>query len=118
MTGQSRAILWAQVRVLLNYGRRSGTTVAFSVPLLMAATGYALDLRKVVVYPIPHGQLFQIDLLLRLLTSLEMLILTTGAVIGAAFNPALPKWGIIGFAAFAAFNIFVGSGVKELLARA
>jgi ABC-2 type transport system permease protein len=166
MTGQSRAILWAQVRVLLNYGRRSGMTVAFSgilfllwygvftalsvlagrvlavpefvpiigqrlpailfgamvywqvVPLLMAATGYALDLRKVVVYPIPHGQLFQIDLLLRLLTSLEMLILTAGAVIGAAINPALPKWGVFGFLAFAAFNIFVASGVKELLARA
>jgi len=166
MTGQSRAILWAQIHVLLNYGRRSGLTVAFSaflfllwygtflalsvlagrvlavpefapvigrrlpailfgamvywqvVPLLMAATGYALDLRKVVIYPIPHGQLFQIDLLLRLLTSLEMLVLTAGAVIGAAFNPALSKWSLIALPAFAAFNIFLGSGVKELLARA
>ncbi len=166
MSGQARAILWAQVRALLNYGRRSGATLAFSaflfivwygiftalsvlagrvlalpemapaisrrlpailfgamlywqvVPVLMAATGYALDLRKVVVYPIPHGQLFQIDLLLRALTSLDMLILTLGAMAGAAFNPALPKWSVLAFAAFAAFNIFVASGVKELLARA
>jgi ABC-2 type transport system permease protein len=166
MSAQSRAILWAQVRVLLNYGRRSGLTVVFSgllfllwygiftalavvagkvlavpafvpaigrrlpailfgammywqvVPLLMAATGYSLDLRKVVVYPVPHRQLFQVDLLLRLLTSLEMLILTAGAVIGAALNPALPKWGVLAFPAFAAFNIFVGAGVKEVVARA
>jgi ABC-2 type transport system permease protein len=166
MTGQARAILWAQVRALLNYGRRSGFAISFGailfvlwygifaalavlagrvlatpefvpalarrlpavlfgamvywqiVPVLMAATGYALDLRKVVVYPVPHRELFQIDLLLRGLTSLEMLILTAGAVIGSAFNPALPKWGILGFVAFAAFNILVASGIKELLARA
>jgi ABC-2 type transport system permease protein len=166
MSAQARAILWAQVRSLLNYGRRSGFGVAFTavlfffwygiftalavlaarvmsdpdngpmlarrlpgilfgillywqvVPVAMAATGYALEMRKLLVYPIPHRRLFGIDLLLRALTSFEMFILLTGGAIGAAMNPRLPRWGLLGFASFAAFNLFVASGIKELLARA
>ncbi len=166
MSGQVRAILLAQVRSLVNTGRRSGLGFAFTavlfvlwyglftalavlagkvmsepglgptiarrlpgvlfglllywqvVPVLMASTGYALEMRKLLVYPIPHRRLFGIDLLLRALTSLEMFILLTGGAIGAAMNPGYPKWGSPGFAAFAAFNLFVASGIKELLARA
>jgi ABC-2 type transport system permease protein len=166
MNTQARAILWAQFRSLLNFGRRSGAGIAFTavlftfwygiftalavlaarlmsdpesvpilikhfpailfgillywqiVPVMMAATGYALEVRKLIVYPIPHRRLFGIDLLLRALTSLEMFILLTGGAIGAAMNPRLPNWGLLGFAFFAAFNLFLAAGVKEVLTRA
>lgn len=163
MNGQTRAILRAQIRSILNYWRKGGVGFSFTIlislawyalftffafllsqlmqeppaviarylpvillgiflywqviPVMMATTGFALDTRKLLVYPIPHSQLFGIDLLLRAVTSFENLILMGGLVAGALVNPRLAKSGLLAVVAYCAFNLFVASGVKELLSR-
>src|SRR5438874_7336717 len=44
------------------------------MPLISAAMGSALDIRKLLAYPIPHRELFTLDVLLRISTGLEVLI--------------------------------------------
>src|SRR5271166_3394179 len=49
------------------------------IPVLLTSMGASLDLRKLLVYPIPHRTLFSIEVLLRVTTGVEMLLLFTGA---------------------------------------
>ena len=87
------------------------------IPLLMAATGAALDIRKLIAYPIPTHELFAIEVLLRATSGIEMLAILLGAAVGVVLNPALPAWGLLGIAAFALFNLLVGVGLRDLIAR-
>jgi len=92
------------------------------VPILSASMGSALDLRKLLIYPAPHGKLFAVEVLLRLATALEMLLILIGGVTGLLRNPAAG-----GFAAaprllllipiYVLFNLFLASGVRSLLER-
>jgi ABC-2 type transport system permease protein len=88
------------------------------VPLLMAATGASLDLRKLRAYPIPEGQLFVIEALLRATAGVEMLALLVGGAFGVMLNPTLRAWGALGLGAFAVFNLLLGVGLRDLAARA
>jgi ABC-2 type transport system permease protein len=87
------------------------------VPLLMAATGASLDIRKLRAYPIPVAQLFGIEALLRATAAIEMLVVLIGASVGVILNPALPAWGALGIAGFTAFNLFLAVGLRDLAAR-
>src|SRR5581483_3643621 len=93
------------------------------VPILSASMGSALDMRKLLIYPAPHQKLFIVELLLRLATAAEMLLVLAGGMIGLLRNPALG-----GFLAAAArlvplvfiyilFNLFLASGLRSLLER-
>ena len=86
-------------------------------PLLMAATGFALDMRKLLVYPIAPARLFGIDLVLRAITSLESIFLLTGASIGVPMNGRLHKSGALAIGMFIALNLFVAAGVREIVTR-
>ena len=48
------------------------------VPLMLATTGSSLDLRKLRAYPIPDGQLFSIEVLLRVTAGIEMVLVLDG----------------------------------------
>jgi ABC-2 type transport system permease protein len=87
------------------------------VPLLMAATGASLDIRKLRAYPIPVVQLFGIEALLRATAAIEMLAVLVGATVGVILNPALPAWGALGIAGFTAFNLLLAVGLRDLAAR-
>ena len=87
------------------------------VPVLLTSMGASLDLRKLLVYPIPHGTLFIVEVLLRVTTGLEMLLLFAGAAIGLLFNPAVPFWAPFTLAVFVLFNLFCATGVRDLLVR-
>ena len=84
----------------------TGETIAYAVrasalgPLLMAATGASLELRKLQVYPIPDAQLFAIEVMLRVTAAVEMLFITTGLAGGILWNPAIPKWTALALAPF------------------
>jgi ABC-2 type transport system permease protein len=165
LSGQTRAILWAQWRSFLNYspwlrssasltgivmvvwygvwvvGALAVASLAASlesreaalrlfvpglfvatlywqfIPVLMASAGASLDLRRLIVYPIPHHELFHIEIVLRLSGAVEVLILCTGAAIGALLNPVLPVWGVLGLVPFVLFNLFLSSAVRDLLGR-
>jgi len=91
-------------------------------PIASASMGASLDLRKLLVYPVPRGSLFAIEVLLRMTNSAEMLLLLAGAAIGLVRNPAFGGW--VGLArvaltmpAFVAFNLLLSAGVRSLLER-
>jgi ABC-2 type transport system permease protein len=87
------------------------------VPLLMAATGASLELRKLQVYPIPSTQLFAIEVMLRVTAAVEMLFIMTGLGLGILFNPAMPKWAALMLAPYIFFNLFLAVGLRDLVAR-
>ena len=87
------------------------------IPVFMASMGSSLDIRKLLVYPIPKSQLFGLEVLLRISTGIEMLLLLTGAGFGRLFNPAVPFWAPVSLAVFALFNLFCSAGVRDLLVR-
>lgn len=87
------------------------------MPLLMAATGASLELKKLYVYPIPASQLFSIEVMLRVTAAVEMLLLLLGLAIGLLLNPAVPKWTCLFLAPYILFNLFLAVGLRDLVAR-
>jgi ABC-2 type transport system permease protein len=87
------------------------------VPVLMAATGASLETKKLMVYPITKAQLFGVDVLLRVTTGIEMLLVLAGAAVGLARNPKLAWWAPLVILLFVVFNLCVASGTREILAR-
>ncbi len=87
------------------------------IPVLMASLGSSLEIKKLLVYPIPHGQLFALEVLLRISTGVEMLLLLAGAGIGLLLNYKVPFWGPLSLLFFVAFNLLCSAGVRDLLVR-
>jgi ABC-2 type transport system permease protein len=88
------------------------------MPVASASMGSALDLRKLLAYPIPHGKLFTVEVLLRLTTAIEMLIVLAGAAAGLAANPLVPSWGaVLSLPLFIGFNLLLSSGMRSVLER-
>ena len=87
------------------------------VPLLLATTGSTLDLKKLRAYPIPEKQLFSIEILLRVTSAIEMVLLFTGIAIGALLNPQLRKASVLAATLYLAFNLILAVGVRDLLGR-
>jgi len=86
-------------------------------PIMLASSGAFLDVKRLLVYPIPPGQLFFLEVALRLSTGLEMLLVLLGACAGLAWNPQVPWWAPLPLLIFGAFNLFLASGLKTLLDR-
>ncbi len=91
-------------------------------PLISASLGASLDLKKLLIYPVPHRKLFVIEVLLRLTTCAEMLLILAGSVAGLLRNPTLggaaraPRL-IASYLLFVAFNLLLAAGVRNLLER-
>jgi ABC-2 type transport system permease protein len=87
------------------------------VPLLMAATGAGLELRKLRAYPIPASQLFAIEVMLRVTSAVEMIMIVLGFGLGLLLNPAVPKGTAFLLAPFIFFNLFLAVGLRDLVTR-
>ena len=87
------------------------------VPVLMASLGSSLEIKKLLVYPVPAGQLFGLEVVLRISTGIEMCLVIAGAIVGLLINPKVPLWAPVSLAIFVAFNLFVSAGVRDLLVR-
>jgi ABC-2 type transport system permease protein len=91
-------------------------------PIMSASLGASLDLKKLLIYPVPQGKLFVIEVLLRLTTGAEMLLVLTGAAIGLLRNPvygglrAAPRI-ILPIVLFVLFNLLLSAGLRNLLER-
>ncbi len=91
-------------------------------PLLTGTMGASLNVRKIRLYPISEAQLFGIDVLLRLTTSLEMLLILAGLVAGMTRNPKLggavqlPE-RLLALVVFIGFNLLMAAGLRSLLER-
>jgi ABC-2 type transport system permease protein len=90
-------------------------------PVISAGMGASLELRKLIVYSIPHRKLFTVEVLLRLTNCAEMLILIAGAAIGLLRNPLYGAthavFVVFGALIFAATNILLSAGARHLLER-
>jgi ABC-2 type transport system permease protein len=87
------------------------------IPILMASTGHSLELRKLVVYPIPHSELFGLEVLLRVTTAIEMILMVLGALAGLLFNRHVPFWAPPTLLLFVVFNLFLSAGLRDMLGR-
>ena len=87
------------------------------IPLLLASTGATLDVRKLMVYPVPHRHLFAIEVMLRLTTGIDVVLIMAGVATGLLFNRGVPLWGPLWFLPFIAFNLTLSAGIRDLLAR-
>jgi len=87
------------------------------VPILLTSTGASLDLRRLIVYPIRHAQLFGVEVLLRITTGIEMLLVMAGCAIGLWINPRIPWWGPFVFLPWIGLNLTLSAGLKGLLGR-
>jgi ABC-2 type transport system permease protein len=91
-------------------------------PLASATLGASLDLRKLLAYPVPRRSLFLVEILLRITTCAELLLLLAGAGIGLLRNPAFGGWSLLArvplaMALFAAFNLMLAAGLRNLIER-
>lgn len=96
------------------------------VPVVSAGMGAGLDMRKLMVYPLPHGRLFLVELLLRLTTGAEMLLILGGGLAGLLRNrDVVGRLGLadsffripLAILVYAAFNVLLASGLRSLLER-
>lgn len=87
------------------------------IPIFMASMGYSLEIKKLLVYPIPNRQLFTLEVLLRITSGIEMFLLLVGAGIGLLLNPRVPFWAPLSLVVFVAFNLLCSAGVRDLLVR-
>ena len=108
----------AELRIYLPLGMLGVFLYWQLMPIASASMGSALDLRKLLAYPIPHRKLFTVEVLLRLTTAIEMLIVLTGGVAGLAANPRVAAWGAaLSLPLFIGLNLLLASGTRSLLER-
>ena len=87
------------------------------LPLLLVSAGVTLELKRLLVYPIPPSRLFLIEVLLRVTTGVEVLILMAGGAAGLWAHPEVPFWAPLFLAPFMAFNMLLSAGIRDLLTR-
>ncbi len=92
------------------------------MPILSASMGSALDLRKLLAYPIPHRKLFAVEVLLRFTTAVEMALVLAGGAVGLLLNPLTGGWRgaariALALPLFVMFNLLLASGTRSLLER-
>jgi ABC-2 type transport system permease protein len=89
------------------------------MPVVSASMGSSLDLRKLLPFPIPHDRLFAIDLLLRLITCAEVLLVLFGGAAGVLANSSGGNLLLIipAFAVFVVFNLLLASGIRSIVER-
>jgi ABC-2 type transport system permease protein len=87
-------------------------------PILTVNLGASIQLRKLLIYPIPERELFLVELLLRVTAGVELLLVITGLTAGLLRNPAVRHWAPVpALLLFAAFNLFLAAGMRSLLER-
>jgi ABC-2 type transport system permease protein len=87
------------------------------IPLMLVSAGASLDLRRLLVYPVAPSHLFALEVMLRISTGIEMILVLAGATVGLLRNPAVPLWGPLAFLPFVLMNLFLAAGLRDLLAR-
>ncbi len=86
-------------------------------PILLGSSGAYIDIRRLLIYPIPVSRLFTLEVVLRISTAIEMGIFLLGAMLGLTINRDLRLWSPLALALFGLFNLLLSTGIKQLLNR-
>ena len=91
-------------------------------PVLVASLGASLDLKKLLAYPIRTASLFWVEVMLRVTTGIEMLLLLAGAAVGLIRNPVYGGWArapriVAPLLLFVIFNLLLAAGVRGVIER-
>ncbi len=91
-------------------------------PVVSASLGASLDLKKLIVYPIPRERLFAVEILLRVTTCAEMMLVMAGILSGLLRNPVTGGWPaaprlVAAALGFIALNLLLSAGMRNLLER-
>ncbi|HEX8983809.1 MAG TPA: hypothetical protein VF767_00190 [Bryobacteraceae bacterium] len=87
-------------------------------PFLTTNLGASLSLRKLLLYPVPERDLFAVEMLVRLGTAAEGLLVLAGLTAGLLRNPSVPLWAPLpAVLLFAVLNLFLGVGLRSLMER-
>lgn len=85
------------------------------VPLFTLSTGWSLQLNKLRVFPLRDSALFGLEVMLRLTSAPEMLIVLAGAIVGLARHPAIPLLAPLFLLLFIPFNLFLQLAIRDLI---
>ncbi len=125
-------LLWTAVGVLAAIQAASNTLPSLALswallaltlfwqatPFLTANTGATIAFRKLLIYPIPERELFALELLVRLGSAAESVIVIAGLLVGLLLNPSVPAVAALGaILLFTAFNLLLGVGLRSLMER-
>ncbi len=88
------------------------------VPLFTLSSGWSLQLNKLQIYPVGNDALFGIEVILRLTTAPEMIIVLAGACIGLLRHPEIPFLFPLFLLLFVPFNLFLSLGIREFILHA
>jgi ABC-2 type transport system permease protein len=107
----------AEIREYLPAGLLEALLFWQIFPLMTLSAGWSLELQKLVIYPLRIRTLFWIEVLLRLTTAPEMIIMLTGATIGLMRNPHLPAFRPMWLWVYLPLNLFLALAVREWMLK-
>jgi len=92
------------------------------VPVVSVSMGTGLDLRKLLIYPLPHRNLLLVELMLRLASGAEMAMVLGAGGAGLVANRSCGGWGAaprvaLPLVLLVVFNVALASGMRSLLER-
>ena len=85
------------------------------IPLFTLSSGWSLQLNKLKVYPVSTAALFGIEVLLRITSSPEMILLVLGTVAGLLRHPGIPFWSACAPLLFIPLNLFLQLALRDLI---
>ncbi|MBV8553263.1 MAG: hypothetical protein JOY54_18345 [Acidobacteriaceae bacterium] len=85
------------------------------VPLFTLSSGWSLQLKKLQAYPVSNRALFGIEVLLRITSSPEMILLVIGTVAGLLRHLVIPFWAAWAPLAFIPLNLFLQLGIRDFI---
>lgn len=88
-------------------------------PILTVSFGLALDLKRLLIFPIRPNQFYILEMVLCLPTSFEALIVFSGLMVGLLQNPRCnPGLVLLAGAGFLFFNLCVNVALRALVSKA
>lgn len=88
------------------------------VPLLTLSSGWSLQLNKLQIYPVSDAALFGIEVVLRVTSAPEMILILLGGTAGLARHPQIPMPYAFCLLLYIPFNLFLSLAIRELFLHA
>lgn len=106
-----------QVRLYLPAGMLGLLLFWQIFPVMTMSSGWSLELNKLLVYPVHPRTLFTVELVLRLTTSPESVIVLVGGIWGLLEHPAIHGWWPLLLLLYIPFNLLLSLAIRESMLK-